>query len=358
MPTANMNLPIPTVSQTGGPQWASDNNSAFTILDAHDHSPGSGVQITPDGLNINSDFPLNSNNLTLVKSVRFVSQPSPLAGPSDLGCLYEAGVDLYYNDGNGNQIQLTSGGGVAGSPGSIGSLSSPAAATYNAGSTKFIWTSDTNKYAAMDNGAVTIRETNVASANGITLQSPNSLASAYSLTLPAALPGSTQYLTSSSGGILSFSSADSIGSAMTSTGSNSISAVRTRSTGTSVGVGGIAISDSSGSFNTTIIGWADVTNLSVTITTSGRPVYLQILSDAVLSSGIYGGGGTPDYVLRFLRDSTTIVGFFDMTTAAAAGSFAAIDVISAGTYTYKVQVGRNGASSVTVFGCKLAAFEL
>jgi hypothetical protein len=35
---------------------------------------------------------------------------------TELGCLYESGVDLYYNDGSGNVVRLTSGGSVNAAP--------------------------------------------------------------------------------------------------------------------------------------------------------------------------------------------------------------------------------------------------
>src|SRR6185437_5151905 len=103
----NMNLVIPTVGVDPGPDWASNINSSLTILDGHDHSSGKGVQITPSGINISSDLTMVQNNLTNVRSIRLFPQTSPLALPTDVGALYESGVDLYYNDANGNQIQIT-----------------------------------------------------------------------------------------------------------------------------------------------------------------------------------------------------------------------------------------------------------
>lgn len=220
--TPNMNLPIPTVSVTAGPLWATQNNSCFTLVDSHDHTPGNGVQITPDGINISSDLPFNSQDATLLRSVRFEAQGSPLGGAADLGCIYESGVDLYYNDGNGNQVRMTSGGGVAGSAGSIGSLSSPAAATYVAGSTKFQWTSDSGKFAAMENGALIIHETNTGSTNSVTISSPTGLAASYGLTLLSSLPGAKSYLSVSAVGALASNSADTIAAEMTSTGATAI----------------------------------------------------------------------------------------------------------------------------------------
>src|SRR5689334_1355011 len=108
--TANMALQLPTVSAELGPSWATDLNIALTAIDAHDHSSGKGVQVTAAGLNITTDLSFGSANATAIKSARFTAQGSPLSGVADLGCVYVSGADLYFNDKNGNQVRLTSGG--------------------------------------------------------------------------------------------------------------------------------------------------------------------------------------------------------------------------------------------------------
>ena len=378
----NMSLPLPIVGQDPGPDYASNQNAAFSILDAHDHSSGNGVNITPSGLNINAALAFNGNNITTLVKLGMTSQSAALTGTNFLSTV---GGNMYFNDGSGNQIPITSGGGVAGTPGSIGSLASPASATYSAGSKLFTWSADSGKAAAMDNGAVTIRETNVAAALGVTLQSAASLAADYSLTLPAALPVSTQYLTSTSGGVLSFSTAnqigsaitssataDSIGSLMTSTGANAIQVATTRSTGTSVGTGGVAISGNSGVFSTASASFVDVTNLSVSITTSGRPVELKLIQ-AISSSGLVRNTtGTSTFStlsIQFLRDGVAIALFFAKSgmLSGATGAdfelppsaFAFLDTPAAGTYTYKVQARLiGGGTLMDVINCALVAYEI
>lgn len=374
--STNMNLPVPTVGEASGPDWASNLDSCMTILDAHDHSPGNGVQITPSGININADLPFNSSyGITTIKKVSFTSQVSALTGT---GFASNVAGNLYWNDGSGNQVQITSGGGVAGSPGSIGSLTAPAAATYSAGSKLFTWTADSGKSAAMDNGAVTIRETNVASAKGITLASPSALASDYQLTLPAAVPASTQYMTSTSSGVLSFSTADTIGAAMTSTGANAVANTRTRAAGSTVAAGGVAVSTSnSGSFVTSSTSLVDVTNLTVTITTTGRPVYLTLQGNTPTEGylGVLTISGTNTSVsgtIAIQRGVTVIASsnmrlFFSSTSDTCGyrsppGSIIAIDTSvngSAGTYTYKVTAAAGNAAYRTEVGaCYLVAYEL
>lgn len=198
--TPNMNLVIPGVGTENGPQYASDINSSLTIIDGHDHSPGYGTPVTPAGLNINSDLTFIGNNATNLRSIRFSSQGSALSGAQDLDCAFVVGNDLYYRDGNGVSVRITQNGAVAGTPGSIANLVSPASASYSSASKTFIWQSDTNKPANLDAASIVLRNL-VTSSFGLTL-SPPSLSNDYSITLPP-LPGSTLPVLIDSSGTMS-----------------------------------------------------------------------------------------------------------------------------------------------------------
>ena len=43
--TTNMGLVLPTPGERLGPTWATDLNTALTLVDSHDHSSGKGIQI-------------------------------------------------------------------------------------------------------------------------------------------------------------------------------------------------------------------------------------------------------------------------------------------------------------------------
>lgn len=204
--TPNMNLIVPTIGQEAAPTWNEDINTSLSLIDAHDHSVGNGVQITPDGLDINADLTFNSNNALALRSSRYTPQGSPLSLPTDLGCVYVSGVDLYFNDVSGNQIRLTQGGNIVGTSGSISGLTSPASASYNAGLSTFVWQSDVNTPAAMDNGPVTIRQL-IANGFGVTLTASGSQSANYTLTLPQSLPGVSSFLSVDSSGNLATSTA-------------------------------------------------------------------------------------------------------------------------------------------------------
>lgn len=187
----NMNLRIPAVGNEAGPDYAIDINfDLLSVIDSHDHTAGKGVQITPAGLNINTALAFNDNFATSVAGVTFQAQ---LSTPG-LGTIYESGVDLYYVDGIGNNIRITQSGGVAGTPGSIGGLVSPASATYVPSSQTFVWQSNVGIAANMDAGAYLFRNLSPNSTNAITLQAPAALASNYTLTLPA-IPASQKFMT-------------------------------------------------------------------------------------------------------------------------------------------------------------------
>jgi len=111
----NLTLPVPTVRL--GPTWASDIVTAFETIDAHDHTSGKGKQIPTAGLNIDASLSFNSNQATTLEAVTFVNRTS-----SPTGATYARGVsvfngNLYFTNGSGTAIQLTSGGSIVSSPG-------------------------------------------------------------------------------------------------------------------------------------------------------------------------------------------------------------------------------------------------
>lgn len=111
-PTMYMEIEKPTPGVTSGPEWAQMLNAAFDKIDMHDHSTGSGKKVTQSGINITDDFELNSNSIKEVKSVDLESQGGALAGSNRV---YAQSGDLYYKDGSGAAVQITSGGAVASS---------------------------------------------------------------------------------------------------------------------------------------------------------------------------------------------------------------------------------------------------
>jgi len=138
---------------------------------------------------------------------------------------------------------------------------------------------------------------------------------------------------------------------------------------------GQQISASSGTYSTGVTGATDVTNLSVTITTTGRPVYLTLQNIGTGNSGYIAAQDTSGSVnatvlFLFIRGSTEISrqsmllglnitsGGTDL-IACPASSLSHIDTPVAGTYTYKVQIVVSGTGATGyVYYSQLVAFEL
>jgi len=114
-----MNLDLPTPSVTLGPQYATDNNTAFTIIDAHDHSSGKGVRIPTSGLNINADLQFNSNRSIELLSSQYIANPSTLTGSTNANSLYSVLGDLHWTNSSGSAIQITAGGSIVSTPSAI-----------------------------------------------------------------------------------------------------------------------------------------------------------------------------------------------------------------------------------------------
>lgn len=383
--TANMDLILPDVGSTAGPDYASEINSSLTLVDQHDHSLGKGVPITPAGININDSLDFGGNFATNLAGLTLSAQGTT---PS-IGTIYESGVDLYYVDGLGNNVRITQSGAVAGTPGSIANLLSPASASYVAASSSFVWESNTNTAADMDGGAVIIRE-KVANAKGITLQSPSGLASDYALTLMATLPASNKFLSIDSAGNLGASWAvdnstlevntnvlqikdngvttNKINNSAVTTGKIADGAV----TPVKKAALGQQISSSSGSFSSTGVTPTDVTNLTVTITTTGRPVCVSITPDTSGNGGsfvaVLASGTSALAHINLVRASSTIaqasigVGFAganQVSSVTVPSVLTIIDPVVAGTYTYKVQaLAGSAGAQVQVNTAILIAYEL
>lgn len=366
-----MNLVVSTVNVDTGLQWENNLNASLTILDAHDHTPGNGVPIGSSGLNINGDLPLNGNNLTLARSLNMQVQPAALSLPSDLGCLYVSGVDLYFNDENGNQIKMTAGGTVNATSSGISS----GTATASFVSSVLVVNAASNTPANIQVGSVLLGN-NVAASKFLTISPPSAMAANYSLTLPALPAVSGNIMTmDTSGNMSAVTNVDNstlqISSNVMSVKTQGIaqSNLAARSTGTTVGAGGVAVSTSSGGFTTASASYVDITNLSITITTTGRPVMIMVVSDGSASTSLIQalGGSVALGIFQLLRGATVIsnqeVGY--NMTGVSSGSFivpsatlSLLDVVAAGTYTYKYQVKLVTGTIIGISVAKLIAYEL
>lgn len=409
----NMNMPIPAVGEEPGPDYAIDVNNSLTIVDGHTHSPGSGVQITPSGINISSDLTFSSNNALSLRTAKFTPQSAPLALAGDIGCIYVSGVDLYFNDVNGNQIAITNAGSVAGTSGSIANLVAPASATYVAIGTTFVWQSNVNTPANMDGASYLLRNL-AANSKALTLSPPAAMGADYTITLPSLPAANNTFLTiSTSGNIASAVTVDNVtleiatnliqikdsgvstakiaNSAVTTAKIADANVTNAKMATNSVGTTnlidgsvtkakqsalGQVASSSSGAFTTSSAGFVNITNLSCTITTTGRPVFILLKSDGTGNNSFIGPAATANTqnaIARFklLRDGTEVYRTqVQGTTTEPGGAGGQIGIPpgalfhldggvgGAGTYTYvlQTQIGGSATTSHCEF-CQLTVWE-
>jgi hypothetical protein len=306
-----------------------------------------------------------------LRSVRFTASGQTLNQGTDVGCIYVAGVDLYYNDVNGNPVRITQSGSVAGTPGSIANLVAPASAQYSSVTKTFTWQSDVSTPAYLDAASIVLRNL-VAGGNGLTLSPPN-LASNYTLTLPQ-IPSVNAFLgVDTSGNITTIASQ---------------SAGITRSNLAAVGQSvSIAVNSTPNSSTPTFF----IGSATATVTTSGRPVMLMAQPSTtssltmIIAASPSDNTHFPRFDFSYTRGSTTIatfrVGFstafaFAATTTVGSNSgtvdFSTIpkgyaftpppymDVIGAGSYTYgmKITDSTTGSCAYTIQNISLVAYEL
>ena len=133
-----------------------------------------------------------------------------------------------------------------------------------------------------------------------------------------------------------------------------------RATGTTVAAGGVGISSSSGSYTTSSTSYADVTNLSITITTTGRPIKIEIIPSDSAAMQIGAQGGNFAGTFKILRDATDIgLVLWDGDDEHYHGfSITNVDTSAAGTYTFKVQAKSNTGATFYFANARLLVYEL
>lgn len=357
--TPNMNLPNPVPGVDSGPDYADNLESSLNQIDQHNHSAGQGVLIQPNGINISSDLPFGGNNATALRSVRLESQSAPITNTApDVGILYVSGNELWYNDyTGGNQVQITVNGLINAT--SSGISSGTATAAFSAG--VLVVKSSSTSFANIDVQSVVLANAGNL-VNQLTLLAPT-LSSSYDLTLPS-VPLTLSILTVDTSGVMGYTMnatvADPVGQAMSSTGANAVANSRTRTTGTSVGVGGVALSASCGNPSITSTAVTGIVNLQVDIVTSGRPVFVGIVQDGSGQANLAAAPSSNLLNIYFRRDLSAVIMTSQVSDfgEVATSIFYQVDFPSAGSHHYEVLYSLNAPGSGLFPFSKLVAYEL
>jgi len=284
-----MNLEIPVVGQQTGPLYAQDVNDSLSLIDAHNHTPGYGVQIpaggASSGINVIDDLSLNSHNLTAINTLELNSL---LSATSTLTTLQVVGADLYFRDGNNILVRLTEGGSIFPPP-VIPGLTPPASLFYQSFNQTFVFESNTvgPVPANLDAGNLVLRNYSAGS-HGLTLQAPT-LTSDYSITLPT-LAGSQAFLTIDASGVMSAAITFSAGitgsniAANTVTGNNIVNNVALNGDHATLNSGGIVVNKGGGMSNPKNLLWGTISAGGSIITPTFTPGFSV---SHTASSGIY-----------------------------------------------------------------------
>ena len=378
MSTPNMNLTVSTIGVDSGLNWEMNLNSSLTAIDSHNHSSGQGVQIQPNGININTALPFNGNAATALQAAIFQDQTSL----ATLNALYTIAGELYFNDPTG-PVQITLGGSVNATSSGIAS----GTATASFVSSVLVVNEASNTPANIQVGSVLIGN-NIASSNFVTLSAVSALASSYSLVLPQ-LPASQKIMTlDSSGNItapyvvdnstltISANTIQVASGGITSTQLAANSVTTSAITNNNVTLAKLTqnrVVSSNISYTTSVTSSGTaITNATVTITTTGQPVRIGMMPQgsgaSIIGLAVNSGGATNIYGQIYLvRDSTTI-GVWDFggyaTNAASnasswitPGGLIMEDLAppSAGSHTY-TYYGYVSASAVTLSVSNLIVF--
>lgn len=212
--------------------------------------------------------------------------------------------------------------------------------TVNASLASTIAISANNTY-AIGSAGLGLSGLYLGSAGGFTTKLTGAATSSYTLTFPPAAPATAGYLKMDTSGTVT------------------------------APVLGQQVSSSCGDARQTGSAYADVTNLTVTITTTGRPVKIMTVSDgsgtasrAAVPQGL--GKGIGVKLIRVLSGSPTEIGTYSLVGFGSAATTSQelfclnhLDAPSANTYTYKLQ--QSSTDNATLGGLqymKLVAYEL
>jgi len=216
----NMSIVLPSLGGDAG-IWDDEINAALTILDAHDHTSGKGPRVPTAGLNINADLTFAGFTATNLGKIAFSTIAAPSSGSKNL-FVNTADNELYWRTNGGTNVKLTNGtsinttlvGGIVGDYSSVG-----AEVAYDDANDRYTFKQQgTKPWARIACGPVRIFEFNTTESVFVELAVAAALGASYTVTYPAALPGSTSLVTIDSSGNLIYTRSPTIDNLTVATG--------------------------------------------------------------------------------------------------------------------------------------------
>jgi len=390
-----MSLELPVINVTPDPLWSQDFLDDLNLIDLHNHTTGQGQQVPTAGININADLNFNNFSAVNLTSAAFVQQGSTLATPSSI---YTHLGDLWYTNGAGTAVQITSGPSVnvTGSGGFKGDYTTAHAIAYfNSTANLFSYTNSINQFSSIQGSSLLLTN---ALGNTIQLQVDSTLTVDYTLTLPITLPSPTTPLplTISNAGLLVAAQITGIEIANlaitaaqiannTITGAqianNTITSAQiANNTVTDLNLAPLNVSVSTAITASTTSVSSIPTGLSCPVfTTSGRPVQILLMSGPGNFTGFNSIGvscpnatspaiaqatftllrnGTP---INSYSISTTFDNFSAISMNIPLSSIAQVDFVGAGVYNYTLSynvVNTGNSASVFINNAVLVAYEI
>ncbi len=194
---------IPTVGVTAGPTYAQQINAALEEIRAT-----LDAKVTPAGMDISSNLSFLSGSTYFaavdLERTNYENKTAGISAATFPRSLYVVSGNLFYNDGSGNAIQLTTGGTVnvstAGGITGTGYGTGGVELNWNAGTTQFRFKSGagTDDYADVVCDDLLLRD---GSGNAVSLTA-QAMASDYTVTLPAAVPAAQAIVQMTNAGAL------------------------------------------------------------------------------------------------------------------------------------------------------------
>ena len=296
MKTPNMLLTLPTVGVNGtqGPQWASELVDSLTSVDYHNHIEGRGKTLNNNSFVIDADFAINFKEIKEIASLALLNLGTQ---PTTLNLCYDFNGEFYFNDKNGNKVQITNGGtiNVPSVDGITGDYTtSDADLSYSSTSKSFIFKQTALITASTDHGPLKIYRPTLGSGYAQIKQN-DSQSTDLDFTWPSFLPTTSQVIRSTDAGVLNPSELQSTdivdGSILNSKMANDsveTPALKNSSVTSSKRVGAnYVVSANTGTLALGLAVNTFVSQLQITITTIGRPVMVGVKSAAGSQGTLY-----------------------------------------------------------------------